>query len=75
MKSGLAPENIVVVQDIERLFHFLHKPLNNVAAVIISVPNEKELLALLEFRDLLLRIPIILILPIKKRIQLQKGIC
>jgi hypothetical protein len=65
--------NIIVVHDIEHLLQILHQPLTNVVAAVISISDEQELLDLLPFRDLLHRIPIILILPDQEKTTINQS--
>ncbi len=66
-------EYITIVQDLEQLICILRQPLNGIATAIILAGSEKELLDLITFRDLLLRIPVILILPNQKKETITKG--
>ena len=72
--EGVAlPENIIVVSSIENLLRILRQPLNGVAAAIIFDATEQELNSLLPFKDLLLRMPVILVLPNSSRETVAKG--
>lgn len=67
------PENIIVVRSIENLLRILRQPLNGVAAAIIFDASEQELNSLLPFKELLLRMPVILILGNSNRETVAKG--
>jgi len=67
------PENIIVVRSIENLLRILRQPLNGVAAAIIFDVSEQELNSLLPFKELLLRMPVILILGNSNRETVAKG--
>ncbi len=72
--EGVAlPENIIVVRSIENLLRILRQPLNGVAAAVIFDATEQELNSLLPFKELLLRMPVILVLPNSSREIVAKG--
>jgi len=72
--EGVAlPENIIVVRSIENLLRILRQPLNGVAAAIIFDASEQELNSLLPFKELLLRMPVILVLGNSNRETVAKG--
>lgn len=67
------PENIIVVRSIENLLRILRQPLNGVAAAIIFDASEQELNSLLPFKELLIRMPVILVLGNSNRETVAKG--
>jgi len=72
--EGVAlPENIIVVRSIENLLRILRQPLNGVAAAVIFDASEQELNSLLPFKELLLRMPVILVLGNSNRETVAKG--
>jgi len=66
-------ENIIVVQNMKQLFRILRQPLNGVVAAVLLAGTQNELMELMPVRDLLLRIPIILILPDHEQETITKG--
>ncbi len=73
VESIVLKENMTIVQDMEQLNCILRQPLNGIVAAIILADSEKELLNLISHKDLLLRIPVILILPNQKKATITKG--
>lgn len=72
--EGVAlPENTIVVRSVDNLLRILKQPLNGVAAAVIFDATEHELNSLLPFKDLLLRMPVILVLPNNSREVVAKG--
>jgi hypothetical protein len=65
--------NIIVVTKLEVLSQILHKPLNGVDAAVIFHATRKGMVDLLHFRDELLRLPVILILPDQKNETIANG--
>jgi len=66
-------KNLLVVTNMKDLSEILHKPLNRVDAAVIFRATRKGLINLLSFRDELLRLPIILILPDQKNETIASG--
>ena len=73
VEGVVLPENIIVVRSIENLLRILRQPLNGVAAAVIFDSTEQELNSLLPFKELLLRTPVILVLPNNDRNTVAKG--
>ena len=72
--QSISMENkIIAVATIRDLTQILHKPLNGVDAAVIFRATRKGLLDLLNLRDALLRLPVILILPDQKNETIAKG--
>ena len=72
--EGVAlPENIIVVRSTENLLRILRQPLNGVAAAVIFDAAERELNSLLPFKELLLRMPVILVLSDSSTETIAKG--
>ena len=69
----MIPENIIVVRSTENLLRILRQPLNGVAAAVIFDAAEQELNSLLPFKELLLRMPVILVLSDSKSETIAKG--
>jgi len=65
--------NILVVTNMKDLSEILHKPLNRVDAAVIFRATRKGLINLMSFRDELLRLPVILILPDQKNETIANG--
>jgi len=65
--------NLLVVTNMRALSEILHKPLNRVDAAVIFRATRKGLINLLSFRDELLRLPVILILPDQKNETIANG--
>ncbi|MCP4670145.1 MAG: hypothetical protein GY857_02455 [Desulfobacula sp.] len=66
-------DNITIIQKTESLFHILRQPQNKVEATVILVSSCKELDDLLNFRDLLHRNCIILVLPDQNKTTITLG--
>jgi len=66
-------ENIIVAQNMDQLIRILRQPLNGVVAAVLLAGTQHELLDLMPVRDLLLRIPSILILPDHETETITKG--
>jgi len=72
--EGVAlPENIIVVRSTANLLRILRQPLNGVAAAVIFDAAEQELNSLLPFKELLLRMPVILVLSDSNSETIAKG--
>jgi hypothetical protein len=72
--QSISMENkIIVVTSMKDLSEILHKPLNRVDAAVIFRATRKGLINLLSFRDELLRLPVILILPDQKNETIANG--
>ncbi len=66
-------ENIIVVQNMKQLIRILRQPLNGVVAAVLLAGTKTELMDLMPVRDLLLRIPSILILPDHEKETITRG--
>ena len=66
-------ENIVVVRSMDQLIRILRQPFNGVVAAIILAETDEELRDLINHKELLLRIPFILILPDQEKDTITKG--
>ena len=71
--SVVVRENIVIGYNTDNLFRILSQPMHGIAAAIILVSTYQELLELQKFKDMILRIPTILILPDQNRDTITKG--
>ncbi|MCK5783659.1 MAG: hypothetical protein KAH06_04380 [Desulfobacterales bacterium] len=71
--SVVVRENIVTGYNTDNLFRILSQPMHGIAAAIILVSTYQELLELQKFKDMILRIPTILILPDQNRDTITKG--
>ena len=66
-------ENIIVAQNMDQLIRILRQPLNGVVAAVLLAGTQNELLDFMPVRDLLLRIPSILILPDHEKETITRG--
>jgi hypothetical protein len=73
IQSISTESNIIAVTSTRDLLHILHKPMNGVDAVIIFRASRKGLNALMNLRDELHRLPLILILPDQKNQTIANG--
>lgn len=73
VEKTISNENIIIVRRMEKLSRILRQPLNGILAAIIQVGSDEELMDLVGIRDLLLRIPMILVLPNQEESTVTKG--
>ncbi len=73
VEKSISHENIIIVRQMENLSRVLRQPLNGITAAIIRVGSDEELVDLMGIRDLLLRIPMILVLPNQEKTTIHKG--
>ncbi len=71
--SVVVRENIVIVCNMEKLFRVLSQPMHGIATAILLISTDHELVELQRFKDIILRIPTILILPDQNRDTITKG--
>ncbi len=73
VESVVMRENMVIVYNIDNIFQILSQPMHGIAAAVILVSTDQELIELQKFKEMILRIPTILILPDQNRETLTKG--
>lgn len=73
VEKAVYRENIIIVRQVEQLMRILRQPLNGIVAAVIMVGSNDELAELMEIRDFLLRIPLILVLPDQERDTVTRG--
>ncbi len=73
VETVVLKENITIVGNMDQLLHILRQPLNGIIAAIIHAGSEQELMDLTSFKDLLIRIPLILVLPDQEQATITRG--
>ncbi len=66
-------ETIVVIRNMEKFLNILRHQSSSITAAVILTSTEKELVELLSLRNLLHRIPVVLILPNQEKDTITKG--
>lgn len=73
VETVVLKEHITIVRNMDQLLRILRQPLNGIIAAIIHASSEEELMNLTSFKDLLIRIPLILVLPDQEQNTITKG--
>ena len=73
VETVVLKENITIVKNTDQLIRVLRQPLNGIIAAIIHAGSAEELMSLTLFKDLLIRIPLILVLPDQEKETITKG--
>jgi 6-phosphogluconate dehydrogenase len=73
IKEQVFGKPVEIFSTIEDFVTRFRRPIDDLILIILSISSRKELMAFLLTRDLLADIPIILILPDRKRDTIEKG--
>ncbi len=73
IKAVMRQDEIIITQNLEDIAGALRQPQNEISAAIILTATHKELVSLLPMRELLHRIPVILILPDQEQDTVTKA--
>lgn len=73
VEQAVTEESIIIVKNVDQLYRTLRKPMNGIVAAVLMVGSGEELVRMVNIRELLLRIPLILVLPDQKADTVTHG--
>jgi hypothetical protein len=73
VERAVQTESIILVRNIDQLYRTLRKPMNGIIAAMIMVGSDEELVDLVNLKDILVGIPMVLILPDQNKEAVTRG--